>query len=543
MNTRLRNFGGCFAVIFLLVVCAANFVSCVEFEDNDAAAVSDSGYAGDYFDDVPEAYVLTRSTKPSSLLPGKGDAEYPYRIRNASDFLCFINMVNGDDFYSGQNLTSVHVQLEHDIEVDETYPWVPIFDSYAKGSKVYGEFNGMGHKITGTLDCEPIIDDRFANVYAGFFGVISISVKDLTMDADINVSYSIGGGKQNGTLCFSAGGLAAWALDVLSVQNCNFTGNISVCHLIEANTFAVGGLIGMGGATVGNGVSGCTSSGTFELKELFAEDVMIGGICGWSRGESSSSSGCFIECVNKTNIMLSGYSCDKLYVGGIYGAAFDDINNAARHDRIVRCENYGVISLTNGSLCYLTDRTFESDAYTYVGGIVGLAVKPDEFADNTNYADITVKDVENNTYVGGLGGKIGNVCSFCENNGSVTNSCNYGRATGGCLGVSSFDVYMFINRGSVYGVGRTGGVVGLADDGSIHLCTNEGDVDGHGSGDGLHAVGGIVGCSIGNSMVYSCCINEGKIYGMQPSLDTSDVYFVGDGHPVDMCSGDHSQWE
>lgn len=548
-ETDFRTIGKFFVAIFVFF-CTLNFVSCLSLESEDDEdrdeAVVDQGYVGDPFDDVPEAYVLSRSTTPSSALPGKGDKDYPYRIRNASDLLCFINMVNDGSFYVENEISNVYTQLEHDIEVDEKYPWTPIGTSYYWNTHVWGEFDGKGHSITGTLDNEVAIDDQLAQIYVGFFGVTSFTIKNLTIAADIDVSYSVTDGEQGGSLRFAAGGLAAWTIGIQSIENCKFTGRINIENVIEANMFCVGGLIGEGGGSDSVGLSDCTSDGTINFKNLAAENVFIGGICGWSCGEGSASVGRFDHCVNKTDITLDGYKCDRLYLGGIYGAALDDINLGGRADYVVSCENYGNISITRGKRLYLTGALEELMANTYVGGIIGSAENTMEFSGNINHADIFLKEVESNSYVGGLCGVFGAFMNNCENDGAVSNSNDYSRVTGGCVGdlIGSSDIYLCRNTNDVFGSGKVGGIVGGAYDGEVHLCTNSGNISGAPSyDDKICYVGGIAGCSSNSNSVYSCCVNDGEVQGELAPKDYPYFYYIGAGNPVVMCNGDHSRWE
>ena len=547
MKVTVPGIGKYFFAAFVFFACAACMVSCTE-DDDDAGGMSDeAGYVGDPFDDVPGAYVLTEDTWPSSALPGKGTEEYPYRIRNASDLLCFVNMSNSGVPATDENIRySMHIRLEHDIEVDEGFSWVPIGIKYDSSKMFYGVFDGAGHKITGTLDTEFVLDGSL--VYGGFFGASALTVKNLTIDADIVVGYSITDGRQGGSLCFCVGGVAAFLAQSSygGMSNCRFTGSINVENEIQAGAYAVGGLIGMG--DMRQDAMDCVSDGALNIKTLAAENVMVGGICGWSRGEGSTSHGGFTGIVNRTPIMIGDYRCDRLYVGGIYGAAFDDVDNAARNDRIVGCENYGPIDIVGGSTLYLGKPGAEPDAYTYVGGIVGYAARPDCFESNTNYAGITVKDVESNTFVGGLCGHVGGLSKSCVNEGSVTNASGYGRATGGCFGVSSSDVFDCRNLGAVYGTGYTGGIVGEAVKDGVHGCLNSADVDGT-NAVGFeeqgrdYAVGGIAGAALSSAVVYSCCVNEGSVQGAEPLADTYYLY-VGMGNvDVEPCGGDHSQWE
>ena len=77
IKVTVPGIGKYFFAAFVFFVCAACMVSCTE-DDDDAGGMSDeAGYAGDPFDDVPGAYVLTEDTWPSSALPGKGTEEYP----------------------------------------------------------------------------------------------------------------------------------------------------------------------------------------------------------------------------------------------------------------------------------------------------------------------------------------------------------------------------------------------------------------------------------------------------------------------------------
>lgn len=514
--------------------------SCISsfFDDDDDIEENtdyDSGYAGDSFDDVPSAYVLDVLTSPSSALPGKGNKTYPFRIRNAADLLCFVKMVNSGLLDMGtSDLNVVYVQLEHDIEIDSKYHWEPIGNSF-NSDMCIGVFDGMGHSITGTLNCaSPAVDGD--DVYVGFFGVTRMAIKNLIMAADVDINFGFYDIEKGSSTRICIGSMAGWIFSTFSnIENCYFTGSINLGNnRIETGVLALGGLFGMCGVTK---VIDCESDGKLNIGSPSAETMILGGISGWCLDVATSSTGHYERCVNATDILVEGVCCDRFYVGGIYGVSLDDINLGSRNDEVVSCENYGKINMAYSKTFFENELDIKQNVnvYGYVGGLVGYA-HANDFSNNINHSDISLTNIESNTYVGGLCGCISEKMKSCQNEGLVVNDCKYNSMTGGCVAMTLSDVFECSNYKDVIGGNLTGGIVGYIANGAMHSCNNNGDVTGSGE------IGGIAGRVISGASVYSCCINNGAVNGQYPYDNPYEYYIGASQQGVMPCDSDHSEW-
>ncbi|NDV80571.1 GLUG motif-containing protein [Bacteroides sp. 51] len=219
------------------------------------------------------------------------DEEYPYIISSATLLRKLIV-----ETLDGETYEDCYFKLTTDIHITDDIQWTPIGHD---GGDFYGNFDGSGHTISGTLNLN--------NNDAGFFGYIydydyPITIKNLTIAANIvaNGLEDIGG--IIGTTAFSPN---------VTIDNCHFSGNIT-----DAENY-VGGIIGSADSEIKN----CTSRGTISSSSDYC-----GGICGYSATITS--------CKNYAKVTSGGKN-----IGGIAGGTISSIISA--------CENFGNINGTN----------------------------------------------------------------------------------------------------------------------------------------------------------------------------------------------------
>ncbi len=295
-------------------------------------------------------------------------AEYAVEVRNESELY---RALENDD----------NVILVNDITLSEN--WIPAGNGTRDGSSFEGDsydgiFNGNGKTIS--------------NVKTSLFGVLTGTVKNVTITAEINAAGSdsmgavagilVGGTISDVTVNGSVtgekavGGIVGRILAEGTVSNC--TNNATVTS--TSGKDAVGGIVGKAYYTSSGkemNIIGCTNTGSINGK------YAAGGIVGFSAANVK-------DCVNSGAIVMSGSSASA--VGGIVGEQ----------------TNYGTIS---------GNKNTQNIAVTgsAVGGIIGWI----RYQDNGSYTNNSVIVVSNN-----------------ENSGSISSGDGTGLGTGGIVGLA-----------------------------------------------------------------------------------------------------------
>ncbi len=318
---------------------------------------------------------------------GTGTAADPYVITTKAELEHFRDIVNGYYLKQGQSLdSSAYAVLAASIVLGgESEPWTPIGTTSFSGSYYHyrGVFDGAGFTISGLYVSGGSEDD-----YVGFFGVVSGTVKNLTVsgtvigkkgvggiagrveggraigctnEADVTCSeiawYRYAGGivgyVQSGTITdcvnkgnvigYEAGGIAGHIVGG-RVENCVNEASASV-----AASKSGGGIIGeieLAGAYRFYGLSYCINKGA--VGNVNGADAHLGGIAG------EAECGPISYCYNEGTITNTGtgyWAGSGGMVGRFYGAESCIIEN---------CYNSGVI--TGGD---------------YVGGMIGMKTGSD----------------------------------------------------------------------------------------------------------------------------------------------------------------------
>lgn len=220
------------------------------------ASISDSWeQVSIYLDPVK----LTDDTAPSTSLTGSGTEEDPYLIRSAADLLFYMSAY-------GTSHRGSYTRLETDIDI-QTTSW--------QSNVLWGTFDGDGHTIRGTMNCE-VVGDR---IFGGFFQSLSSggTVRNLHVEADLNVEGTL----EN--LDAFVGGIAGNMQYSATISDCTYSGTVTAAiTTTTSGNINVGGIAGRADEST---VSGCTHSGTIDTSECSAasgSNIYVGGIAGYS---------------------------------------------------------------------------------------------------------------------------------------------------------------------------------------------------------------------------------------------------------------------
>lgn len=340
-------------------------------------------------------------------------------IKTAEDLEKFAASVNAGSSYSGKTVT-----LANDIDLSGIYnesgkSWTPIGLQDSDGyiiNAFAGTFDGGGHSIKG------LYINNETGREQGLFGIVSGTVKDLTVEGEVTASSAVGG-------------IAGWNYG--SIINC--TSSVNITARREA-----GGIAG----TLGNNalIEGCTNNGdvTVTNKETYA-----GGIAG------HNNRGTILNCTNSGKIengSQGGEDAFRNKIGGIVGFLYSG--------KIENSDNSGEITSHEETASYTTDITDN-----YIGGIVGYSE-----GGTITYSDNSGKVNNAVNYAGGIAGYLqnGDSVMYCNNTGEVTS----GTYAGGVAGFSRSDISVCENSGNVIcGNGFAGGIVGYLSSGVLNNCT------------------------------------------------------------------------
>lgn len=263
---------------------------------------------------VPTAYaaettVSNETVDSQSLVQVNG----VYQISTAQDMIEFATMVNGGQY-------SLNAELTQDIDLSEITNYTPIGLDYSHPYS--GTFNGNGHVISNVA-----ITADSNQIYGGLFGVVSGTVKDLTLNNIVVNNSSNASSSDDADQ--AASGIAVGVL----------MGGGTVDKITTTSSCTVNGVLRTGGIVgsckdVGTTVSNCINQG-----KVTGTGSYTGGIVGaahnvWSRPNSTGAN--LTSCTNKGEV--TGTS----EVGGIVGytdrAVITSCNNEGN---VIGTGNYG----------------------------------------------------------------------------------------------------------------------------------------------------------------------------------------------------------
>jgi len=356
--------------------------------------------------------------------------------------------------------------------------WVPI-GGYS--DKFNGSFDGKGFSIKGLW----IIN---GNNWTGLFGYISEASVLKNIHVDV-VSPGIIGK-------FHVGGISGY----------NYGGNISGCKVTIAQdavikgTWNVGGLLG---ANIDDGIiDNCSVAGKIEAIDEAGDDIVVGGLVGWSNGEirnstvtgevygsgsyaligglvgengnyyesSISDSSTKVQVIGKGNNVkvggLTAISCGP--IADSYAEGTVDVEGQSAYvGGLVGLSQYPITrSYASGNVTVTGDKVYVGGL---AGSVTGVDEKPEEGSLIYSFASGNVIVNGNNSYVGGLVGSNGIMSgdevehlSYCYASGSVTADGN-GNLVGGLAGISEAPVRTCYSIGAIKAAGENvlvGGIIG-----------------------------------------------------------------------------------
>ena len=166
------------------------------------------------------------------------NAEGVYELHRAQDLKDFRDLVNG-----GKGDANAKLMSNIDLRDLGDEPWTPIGTGPSNPYK--GTFDGGGFTVSG-------VKVNINNgVYAGFFGFISGSVKNLNVSGEISAESS-------GNIFI--GGIVGSAQSGANITNCSFSGSVKA-NSTERDVCA-GGVVGQTvGVARGANIVGCTYTG------------------------------------------------------------------------------------------------------------------------------------------------------------------------------------------------------------------------------------------------------------------------------------------
>ena len=225
--------------------------------------------------------------------------------------------------------------------------------------------------------------------------------------------------------------------------------------------------------------------------EITAENGYAGGIAGLIE-----ENGTIERCVNNSSISSTEYANDTkdTFIGGIIGASYANISE----------------STNNGNI---------TSIYSATGGIAGESFKEISNCDNNGIVQVTGKNINSDSTIGGIVGYIENgKVENCNNNNEVKSE---GNCVGGVVGISSSSEILNCNNISQVTVNNgssVGGILGLFGGSQrvIENCSNSGNIIDNGSSliDGNSLVGGI--CGQAQNALINSCTNIGNVTSNGP---------------------------
>lgn len=389
----------------------------------------------------------TLAARPSLTITessaGMPDSELVTEIDTIEDLENFAEIVNGGHNYAGKTVT-----LNTDLDLSEKYnaesreSWTPIgsYDAIGGTNPFGGVFEGGGHTISGLYISG-------SESTQGLFGIVSGSVKDLSVSGEINASSVVGGiaGWSSGeiTNCDSsvtinaqreAGGIVGALSGGGVISNCDNSGAIVIT---QKESYAGG----IAGHVVDAAISECTNAADIE-NGMDGFRNRLGGIVGLL--ENGEVSGCDNSGNIRSDATLASYTADtsQNYVGGIAGYS-----------------SFGVIRDSNNT----------GDVYNavdFAGGISGYLKGHDEATNCYNSGAVSGR-----SYVGGIAGSSASSISNCQNEGAVKAADKY---AGGIVGyLSTGDIKDSYSSAAVTGTEFYGDIFGYNSAGTVTFTEPE----------------------------------------------------------------------
>ena len=337
-----------------------------------------------------------------------------YTLETAAQLFGFAALVNGTakdkdgKTIPSKNFNGRTINLADDIDVSG-YEWIPI--GYSDGytpTAFAGTFNGDGHTVTLALD-------TIGKSYVGFFGYVTGTVKNLTVDGSVKADAT---GSRTG---YAAGVVAYLAVDgtvEMCVNKASVTTNgrytagivgssskkdgrggvIKNCRNTGAISSTFGGGYAAGIANIAASVTQCWNEGDIELKTVKDKSTN-------SRVAGVATGAPVLNSANFGKVSGPTWSETGVYIGGV-GTA-----NASNS------YNLGTVTGAEGKTHSISGGTVVNSYYADIAGNTGIYVKSGSDTIEADTSKITITEVDGKKVY-----KVGNtelVKVLNENDGSI----------------------------------------------------------------------------------------------------------------------------
>ena len=324
---------------------------------------------------------------------------------------------------------------------------------------LYGELDGREHYIK-----------NWKNNAGTLIAENNGTVKDLIIDESCTLTAP------SELVAADFGVLITKQGDVGKCIGCKNYADISVVPTSMSTTWRFAPLIGHNDEGY---IEGCENHGdiTITLNDAQTENIVVGGVVGYCKGDREPGKAVAKNCMNFGNIVFDAKSTVKQNsIGGVVGAtpvhaSYKDESNPSAFVNtglFTGCVNSGDITYTVG--------VNGSGSYTNMGGVIGYC--EGDMEDCTNSGAVTHTNSTTDASkactrpaVGGVAGCVGYSMRNCSNSGKVVYTGYAGNGTAGVTFAGGYEKPAF------------GGVVGVIGDATdvagsvLQNCDNEGEVE------------------------------------------------------------------
>lgn len=335
-----------------------------------------------------------------------------YTLKTTAQLFGFAALVNGTakradgTLVNSVNFSGKTIYLANDVDVS-SYEWIAI--GYSDGytpTAFAGTFDGKGHTVTLTLD-------TIGQSYVGFFGYVTGTVKNLTVDGSVKADStgSNGIGHAAGVVAYLAGGTVEMCVNKAGVTTnvCRYTagivgssekGVIIKCRNTGAinSTFESEGGHAAGIANIAASVTQCWNEGNIELKTVEGKSAN-------SRVAGVATGAPVLNSANFGKVSGPTWAETGVSIGGVGTTA---VSNSY---------NLGTVTGAAGKTYNISGGTVVNSYYADIAGKTGIYVKDSAgITDADKSQSITITEVD-----GKKAYKVGNVELVDVLNGACKN--------------------------------------------------------------------------------------------------------------------------
>lgn len=335
-----------------------------------------------------------------------------YTLKTTAQLFGFAALVNGTakradgTLVNSVNFSGKTIYLANDVDVSG-YEWIAI--GYSDGytpTAFAGTFDGKGHTVTLTLD-------TIGQSYVGFFGYVTGTVKNLTVDGSVKADStgSNGIGHAAGVVAYLAGGTVEMCVNKAGVTTnvCRYTagivgssekGVIIKCRNTGAinSTFESEGGHAAGIANIAASVTQCWNEGNIELKTVEGKSAN-------SRVAGVATGAPVLNSANFGKVSGPTWAETGVSIGG---AGTTAVSNSY---------NLGTVTGAEGMTHNISSGTVVNSYYADIAGKTGIYVKDSAgITDADKSQSITITEVD-----GKKAYKVGNVELVDVLNGACKN--------------------------------------------------------------------------------------------------------------------------